>query len=207
MVEVAAPCRTAIKEIEGILEKRGKWILDKLEAASAEPPPSHLVTGESIPLMGKELTLVVKPTDIRRVSVTSDGERLEVLVPQELPSDEQQERVRTAVVRWYRVQIEEYLRQRVAHWLPQMGREQMPKILVREQRARWGSCSSDSTLRFSWRLAMVEPELIDSVVVHELAHLDVMNHSPAFWQVVLRAMPDARERRKRLNYAGRRLPL
>ena len=83
----------------------------------------------------------------------------------------------------------------------------MPRVLVRDQRSRWGSCSSDGTLRFSWRLGMVAPDLIDSVVVHELAHLEVMNHSPAFWEVVLKAMPDARERRKRLNEVGRVLPL
>ena len=95
----------------------------------------------------------------------------------------------------------------MARWLPVMGRSEMPRVLVRDQRSRWGSCSSDGTLRFSWRLAMLEPELIESVVVHELAHLDVMNHSKAFWDVVLKAMPDARERRKRLGEAGLRLPL
>ena len=88
-----------------------------------------------------------------------------------------------------------------------MGRKEIPRVLVREQRTRWGSCSADGTLRFSWRLAMVEQELIDSVAVHELAHLEVMDHSRAFWDVVLRAMPDAKERRKRLAEAGRHLPL
>ena len=83
----------------------------------------------------------------------------------------------------------------------------MPRVLVRDQKTRWGSCSSDGTLRFNWRLAMLDPELVESVVVHELAHLDVMNHSPAFWKVVLRAMPDAKERGKRLREAGRYLPL
>ena len=207
IVEVAAPSRTTIKEIEEILEKRGKWILEKLEAASEAPPPFQLVSGDRIPLMGRELTLVVNPTDTCRASAKSCGETLVVNLPLGLKDDELRERVRTAVVRWYWGLIDGYLKKRVAHWLPVMRRADMPKVLVREQRARWGSCSSDGTLRFSWRLAMVEPDLIDSVVVHELAHLDVMNHSPAFWEVVLRAMPDARERRTRLNDAGRRLPL
>ena len=83
----------------------------------------------------------------------------------------------------------------------------MPRVLIREQKTRWGSCSADGTLRFSWRLAMVDWDLIDSVAVHELAHLEVMNHSPDFWEVVLRVMPDARDRRRRLGEAGRNLPL
>ena len=207
IVEVAAPHRTAIREIEGILKERGNWILEKLESASREPSPPSLVTGESIPLMGKELTLVVRAAEVRKVSASSVDDRLEVLVPKEISPDERQELVRTAVAGWYRSQISEFLKKRVSYWLPIMGRTETPKVLVREQRARWGSCSSDGTLRFSWRLAMVEPDLIDSVVVHELAHLEVMNHSPAFWQVVIRVMPDARERRKRLNEAGRWLPL
>ena len=207
IVEVAAPHRTAIREIEEILKKRENWILEKLESASRQPSPPRLVTGESIPLMGKELTLVVKAAEVRKVSAYSVDDRLEVLVPKETSPDDSHERVRTALAGWYRSQIAKFLEQRVSYWLPIMGRTETPKVLVREQRARWGSCSSDGTLRFSWRLAMVEPGLIDSVVVHELAHLEVMNHSPAFWQVVIRVMPDARERRKRLNEAGRWLPL
>ena len=207
VVEVAAPARTAVREIEEILRKRGSWILERLEAASQLPPPCQLVSGETLPLLGGKITLRVEESEVKRASASSEGGELQVLVPKAVAEGERRELVSKAVVRWYRRQLETYLKESVTRWLPVMGRSEMPRVLVREQRSRWGSCSSDGTLRFSWRLGMLEPGLIDSVVVHELAHLDVMNHSPAFWEVVLRAMPDARDRRKRLNEVGHLLPL
>ena len=206
-VVVSAPLRTPNREIQAIVQKRSGWILDKLAADAQAPPPLRLVTGDALPYLGRELPLAVEEADVRKPSALLDGGRLMVAVPAGLAEDECREAVRTALVAWYRARAAELLADSVARWLPVMGQSEMPRVLVREQKTRWGSCSADGTLRFSWRLAMVEPELIDSVAVHELAHLEVMDHSPAFWEVVLRAMPDARERRKRLADAGRRLPL
>ena len=206
-VEVTAPTRTAIREIEEILRKRKGWILEKMGAASQSSPPRRLETGESLPLMGRDLLLIIEESTVGHPSATSDGKTLSVRVPSGISDDERGEQAKAALVHWYRVELQTYLLKSVPRWLPSFGRTEMPRVLVREQRSRWGSCSSDGTLRFSWRLAMLEPDLIDSVVVHELAHLQVMNHSPAFWAVVLSAMPDAKERRKRLNDAGRSLPL
>ena len=206
-VEVAAPARTSVREIEEILRKRGGWILERIEAAAQLPPPRQLTTGELLPVMGRELPLSVEEANVRRSSAASNGEALVVRIPPGLEDEDRQEQVKAAVVGWYRKALAEYLQGSVARWMPVMGLTETPKVLVREQRSRWGSCSSDGSLRFSWRLAMVEPDLIDSVVVHELAHLEVMNHSPAFWEVMLKAMPDAKERRKRLNQAGYSLPL
>ena len=206
-VVVSAPWRTPSREIQDIVAGRSGWILDKLAAESQRPPPLRLATGDRLPYLGQELPLAVECADVRKPSARLDGGRLLARIPGGLAEGERRETAREALEAWYRVQAAELLTNSVARWLPVMGRSEMPRVLVREQRTRWGSCSADGTLRFSWRLAMLEPELIDSVAVHELAHLDVMNHSPAFWEVVLRAMPDARQRRKRLNEAGRRLPL
>ena len=206
-VLVSAPMRTPNREIQAIVQKRIGWILGKLEADSQEPPPLQLGDGDTLPYLGRDLPLVVKEGDVRKPSARLDGGTLLVTTPSGLAGDELRQAVRTALVAWYRIRAAELLTDSLARWLPVMGRSEMPRVLVREQRTRWGSCSADGTLRFSWRLAMVEPELIDSVAVHELAHLDVMNHSPGFWDVVLKAMPDARHRRKRLSEAGRRLPL
>ena len=79
--------------------------------------------------------------------------------------------------------------------------------MIGDQRSRWASCAADGTLRFSWRVMTLEPDLIDYIVVHELAHLSVRNHSPAFWAVVAQVMPDAKARRARLRAATRTLPL
>ena len=206
-VVVSAPMRTPNREIQDIVRKRSGWILGKLAADSQEPPSLKLVTGDTLPYLGRESPLTVEEADVRRPSARLAGDELLVTAPCGLAEDERRDAVRAALVAWYQAQAAQLLADSVARWLPAMGRSDMPRVLVREQRTRWGSCSADGTLRFSWRLAMVDRELIDSVTVHELAHLEVMNHSPAFWDVVLRAMPDAKERRKRLSEVGRRLPL
>ena len=65
----------------------------------------------------------------------------------------------------------------------------------------------DYVVRFNWRAMMLEPSLIEYIVVHELAHLTHRDHSTGFWSLVSEAMPDAQQRRQRLREAGRALPL
>ena len=81
------------------------------------------------------------------------------------------------------------------------------KITIRNQKTRWGSCSSNGNLNFNNRLLFVPKELVDYVVVHELAHRKEMNHSNAFWNVVEKYMPDYKERRQWLKEHGQELNL
>lgn len=76
------------------------------------------------------------------------------------------------------------------------------RITMRDPRSRWGSCSSEGNLMFSWRLILAPAEVLDYVAAHEVAHLAEMNHSPAFWKTVERLMPDYREPRLWLRGQG-----
>ncbi|PZQ96726.1 MAG: M48 family peptidase [Cereibacter sphaeroides] len=79
------------------------------------------------------------------------------------------------------------------------------RISLRDTRSRWGSCTTDGGLMYSWRLIMAPPEVLDYVAAHEVAHLAEMNHSPAFWSVVRRLMPEFAERRNWLRANGQSL--
>ena len=83
----------------------------------------------------------------------------------------------------------------------QLGRP-FRAIILRDTRARWGSCAADGTLRFNWRLAMAPPEVLDYVAAHEVAHLAEMNHSPAFWAQVGRLKPGWQAQRAWLRAHG-----
>ena len=95
-------------------------------------------------------------------------------------------------------QIRRLLTQRVAYYAGEMGIA-YGRICIRNQKTRWGSCSSDGNLNFNCRLLFLPPDLVDYVVVHELAHRRHMDHSPQFWQEVATYMPDYQERRARLK--------
>jgi len=73
------------------------------------------------------------------------------------------------------------------------------KIAIRNQKSRWGSCSSSKNLNFNYRLAILPPELADYIIVHELCHLGEMNHSRAFWRLVAQSLPDYKIRQNKIN--------
>lgn len=91
---------------------------------------------------------------------------------------------------------------RAAYFARRMG-VTYGRITIREQKTRWGSCSQAGNLNFNWKLVLMPPEVLDYVVVHELAHRKEMNHSSRFWAVVEEELPDYRIRREELKELGR----
>ncbi len=112
-----------------------------------------------------------------------------------ISEQERQEGIRTA---------KERIPCRVAYFAQRMG-VTYGRITIREQKTRWGSCSSKGNLNFNWKLVLMPDEVLDYVVVHELAHRFEMNHSDRFWAIVAEVLPDYRERRKMLKEWGRKV--
>lgn len=106
----------------------------------------------------------------------------------------------------YRNAARTQFEQRCAYYLPYTGGS-YSSITVRDQKTRWGSCSSRGTLSFNYRLIFAPPAVLDYVVVHELCHLTHMNHSKEFWNLVGSVMPDYKKHRKWLKEHGRELTL
>ena len=206
-VQVAAPVTILDDEIQAMVRKRAPWILQNTADAQLVTAPKRFVSGETLPYLGKNVRLVVKPADVRSPQVRFDHWRFRISVPRTMPDDQRWERIRHAMIAWYRQRAAVRMEASVARWWPRFGEGDQPRVLIRNQRQRWGSCAPDGTLRFNWRVVMLEPALAEFVVVHELAHLSVKNHSPEFWALVAAALPDAQHRRRRLRDAGRALPM
>jgi predicted metal-dependent hydrolase len=102
---------------------------------------------------------------------------------------------------WLARQAAAHINARVAYFAPKMKLPARPGEM-REWKRRWGECHPDGHLRFNWRLIMLPPEIIDYVVVHELAHLLAPGHNPRFWGVVAAILPDHKARRQWLNRYG-----
>jgi predicted metal-dependent hydrolase len=96
------------------------------------------------------------------------------------------------------------IRKKVAFYAKIMG-VRPSSVRLTSARTRWGSCGARNNLCFSWRLVLTDDSLIDYVVVHELAHIRVHDHSPRFWAVVTEYLPDHAARRKALRAAAKKL--
>ena len=105
---------------------------------------------------------------------------------------------RSALEKRYKDAARAYIPQRVAYYHAMTGGI-YERITIRDQKTRWGSCSGKGNLNFNWKLTLMPMEILDYVVVHELAHRKEMNHSRKFWKIVEQVLPDYQERRKRLR--------
>lgn len=156
--------------------------------------------GARLPLGDGSIRLCrVKTRDEKRIRIygkkTADGKHL-LCMASGIENDD--EAYRTAVTGWLRNYARIKLGEKAHHFAIQM-QVTINRIAIKEQKTRWGSCSSLGNLNFNWKLVLMPESIQDYVVVHELAHRKQMNHSGAFWQEVAKALPDYNARRKWLK--------
>jgi len=195
---VRAPRRATLNDIYGFIQEKTDWILrsrEKLKAIKPIPKKAY-VDGERFLFLGQEYELRLVPP--QRPALTFDGGFT--------LSTSAQERGELAFTKWYKTQALTLFTERVNHYA-NLHRLIPKEVKVNSAKTRWGSCTSAGTLNFTWRLVMAPLEVIDYVVLHELAHLKVKNHSPRFWKLVESLCPDFKHHRKWLRDHGETMTL
>lgn len=190
-VVVRAPLRAPRREIDGFVELKREWILEKREAALRRAEahrPLEFTSGEPLPYLGRTLMLAVSGSAGRVKAVGGT-----LLLPKAGLAG-----AAGLIARWYAERAREVIGLRVAHYAELTGISPV-SVSVTGARGRWGSCSAGGRLNFAWRLVMAPVDVIDYVVAHELAHIEHPNHSRAFWARVGEIMPDYKAKREWLK--------
>ena len=185
---VSAPRGTPAAEISRALARHRGWI--EAKATERQEAWARLQEGTAY-FLGRPYRLSISKNSPEAVALRGREIRVRPVDACLWPP------LRTWLIR----QAEGYLNERVDHYAPELGVKGR-QVAVREWRRRWGECHPDGHLRFNWRLIMLPPEIIDYVVVHELAHLLAPGHNPRFWRVVAAILPDHQARRRWLNQYG-----
>lgn len=196
-VVVRAPLRLNLRQIQAFVNEKEAWIRKKqaqFQRAAALAPFKKYITGEKFWYLGQEYPLELVSQAKPLLHFDSKFYLSQVAQPQA-------EQVFTA---WYRRQARVVLTERVRYYATLHGLRYQ-KIRISSARTRWGSCSSRGTLSFTWRLVMAPPEVIDYVVVHELAHTVEHHHSKIFWAKVAEILPGYKPCRQWLRKNGGRL--
>ena len=196
-VEVRTPLNMLKSDIDRFVLSKEKWIKDNLAKSkekSVKREEFSLNYGDKILFRGIEYTIVAK-----------DGNRAgfdekEFFMPKGMTP----EHIKATCVHLYRILAKKYLTHRTIEIAKQMS--VAPKaIKINSSRTRWGSCSQQKSINYSWRLILADDEVIDYVIAHELAHLTEMNHSDRFWKIVENVYPDFQVRRMRLRELQKKL--
>lgn len=194
------PRRMAIRDAEEFVAEKRTWIertLRQYRAAEKALPPVKLEDHGEIPYLGMTLSLRVKVEPWRtRAGVSRRGGTLHVGV-----IEAGEEAVRDALIAWYRRRARIEFAERL-DWATLRAGTTYSKLQIRDPSSRWASCSTSGGMSFSWRLLLAPEPVLAYVVEHEVAHLDVMDHSKRFWRLVESRCPDYREHERWLRSYG-----
>ncbi|MFN3281027.1 MAG: M48 family metallopeptidase [Tabrizicola sp.] len=185
-VTLSMPARAREAEALRFAFDKAGWLRSILDGAASR---TELAFGTTVPFEGRALTLTVAA--VRAVRVDGDA----LLAPAD------PDRLGARVAAFLKLAARQRLQAACETHAGAIGRR-FSRLTLRDPRSRWGSCTADGGLMFSWRLIMAPPAVLDYVAAHEVAHLVEMNHSPAFWAVVRRLMPGYEPHRRWLKREG-----
>ena len=181
-----------------ILRENAAWVIDKqrnYDTYRNQIPDRSFEAGESFPFLGEDRELVIESR--QKHGIAEDSIRLR-------KSAVTQSSIKPVLENFYRSRARDYLTERTNYYAKQMGVE-YEKLELRNQRTRWGSCSTSGTISLNWRLIMAPPDIVDYLVVHELAHLIEQNHGRDFWRLVGEHIPEYKQKAEWLEQNSAKL--
>lgn len=188
-----APEGTSDEELRRWVEGKLLWVHKKLLLKEELAGPSRrleVVSGESISYLGRNYRLKLTD-DHQEAPLCFDGHWFHLRKKDRCDAPRH-------FRQWYLDTGTQWLCKRAKTWDPKAGATPM-RVSVGDLGFRWGSCGKNGTVYFNWRLLQLPVRLIDYVIVHELVHLHERNHTPEFWRILDRVLPDWRERKKELS--------
>ena len=192
---ITAPHFTPICEINRFVQEKQNWIskaIQKHKEEAIKTKAKEYITGEHFCYLGESYQLEVFFEPFENAGVVFWDNSFF------LNAHENKDLRKHYFVLWYKKKAREYIGSRV-DFFSRMLKLQPGSMRITSALSRWGSCSEDNNLAFSFRLMMAKPEVIDYVVVHELMHIKERNHSAKFWQLVESAMPQYKLHRRWLK--------
>ncbi|MDX2157756.1 MAG: SprT family zinc-dependent metalloprotease [Hyphomicrobiaceae bacterium] len=198
-VVLTMPRNTDFREADKFLAKSLDWVRQRLEGVLDAVPFAH---GSIIPLRGEphEVVFATRQPGRPVVEIVTGGAGQ----PPQMVVNGGGEHAPRRLADWLVAQAKRDLDERVAHHAAVL-KLKARQVRLRDQKSRWGSCTSDGHLSFSWRLVLAPPIVLDYVAAHEVAHLAEMNHGPRFWRLVKETMPRMDEAKLWLRTKGMHL--
>jgi predicted metal-dependent hydrolase len=195
---LSAPEKCPARKMEDFVREKRFWIFTKLaekEALRSDAPPKQYVSGEGFPYLGRSYRLLlVKDQD---VSVKLEAGRFRMRRADAGAG-------RAHMIDWYTRHAQPWIAARVERHQKRIG-VRPAGVVVQDLGFRWGSCSKGGKLQFHWRTILLQPAILEYIVIHELVHLREPHHGADFWKRVERAMPDFAVRKRWLAENGWRL--
>ncbi|MDD4774816.1 MAG: SprT family zinc-dependent metalloprotease [Eubacteriales bacterium] len=196
-VEVRAPAGISDAAIESVVLNKSEWIVKQLEARRAQLERKSgfsLDYGSDMLYRGREYPLRVREGD------RAGFDNKCFYMPPGLDGGQ----IRDTMVELYKLSAKRVLTDKAAAFSGIMSLVPLA-VKINAAKTRWGSCSGKNSINFSWRLILAADDVIDYVVVHELAHIKEHNHSGRFWEIVQGVLPDYRRREEALKALQDRL--
>lgn len=200
---VSAPSWVPLREVDSAVQEKADWIVRKLQETrqrQVQLESARIVwrDGAQLPLLGQPITVRLDPSRRYARGEQLQGEPGSQCLYLGLAQQATAEQIRDAAQAWLMQRARDHFEGRLRHFAPILG-VQWRRLSLSSAATRWGSAAADGSIRLHWRLIHFSPDVIDYVVVHELSHLRVMDHSPRFWETVGAVVPDYPQLRAQLR--------
>lgn len=193
-IVVKAPLKMSNETIAKFVYEKQDWIQEKLAFLHNNHQKfDDIINYKKFLLFGNRYEL--RFSNVKKIQTSAD--EMAIIVPKTIPEDKVLQKLKL----WYKKYAKEILEQRL-EYISNLMKIVPSAMKINDTKGRWGACNSRGVISFNFRVVMLEPSIIDYVIVHELCHLVEMNHSKKFWNLVYSFLPNAGAEKKKIKDYG-----